>query len=289
LAELADAPYVSVYVGASFGLAIVSSFAYLMLFVHIGRLVSSNQGATAQSGKTIQWAVIGFTAIFVAATLNSWSHGGFSKYGETCSKVFSNAAQAGFYGGDGQREAPFSGFDGITYRTQSNGNAHCTYSNSFGVFTAFESVKVNMPYADIQNRNFLCGGSDLEKDDAGQALVQGGRVTLGFAITATIISFISGVVGASSANHTFWLNFISLSCVIVALLVWGITADYVISGRCCVGCRMGPSIGLLASGGIFTLFALFYQAWVVADEVYVLPAHAYGMASKAEADAGTAI
>jgi len=278
----ADASGLSVKVGASFGLAIVSCFFYLLLFVHIGRLQSANKTADAENGKTVRFAVFAFVAIFVAAALNSWSHAGMTKYDEHCGQVFSNAALFAYEDKyDGYRANPLGSFDKIYYNVLSNGNAHCSYSNSFGVFTAFETLTVNYPYADKQNRALLCD-ADVENDGASSAMVQGGRIVLGFAITATIVSFVSVLTGLSKPAGTFWLNTVALACVIVSLLVWGITADLVVSGRCCEYCSLGPSIGLLASGGFFLAVAAFYQAWVVADELYVLPAHAYGMADKAD-------
>lgn len=278
--NVADADGVSVKVGASFGLAIVSCFFYLLLFVHIGRLQRENKPADASNGITVRYAIFAFVAIFVAAALNSWSHAGMTKYDEYCGEVFSTAAQVAY--GQAPKSAPFPGYNNLWYRAESNGNVHCSYSNSFGVFTAFETLKVTVPYADNQNRALLC--ANYFDDEAQTALVQGGRVVLGFAIAATIVSFLSTVTGFTvKAADTFWPNVIAFACVVVSLLVWGISADYVVSGRCCATCAMGPSIGLLASGAGFLAIAAFYQAWVVADEVYVLPAHAYGMAEKADA------
>jgi len=238
----------------------------------LGQLSRSNVPSTTQGSKTVAYALLAFTGIFVAASYNSWSHGGFTKYDEFCSKLASDTIQDKAQGALLAERAPlYQTWDkeGIYYRKYSNGNAKCNYQNNFGVFTAFESLSVNVIYADKQNRAALCS-TNTEWDEAGDALVQGGRVVLGFAITATILSFLSGFVGVGGYGPTtFWINATALACVVVALLVWGITVDYVISGRCCVECVMGPSIGLLASGAIFLLFSLFYQAWVVAEDVYV--------------------
>jgi len=270
----ASAPNLYVHVGASFALALLSSFFYMLLFVHLGQLIRSNRPATENSSKTIHLATLAFVGIFVAATYNSWSHAGFTKYDAYCSQLVQSAIQdEAVTSGLAERYDPRNGWNDLYYRAASNGLAHCNYQNQFGVFTAFEQLAINFPYADKQNRAAICNSLvNLEFDDASTGLVQGGRVVLGFAITATIISFLSGFVGVGGYGNTgFWLNTIALSCVVVSLLVWGITVDYAVSGRCCLDCALGPSIGLLASGAIFLLFAMFYHAFVIREDVYVQP------------------
>jgi len=286
------APGISINVSTSFGLAIVSTFLYILLFVHVNKVISvyGESEPLKQNGSTVIYAVCAFTALFTGTLYNEWSHGGMYKFGEYYSTIWQGAAQDAFLSKSGIPSSTDwqAGF-GIIQRPVSNGLAHVTYSNSFGVYTAFEKISINMPYADIQNRAFFCI-YDMETDGAGQGLVQGGRVTLGFGITAVIFSAIAAVLQSVPHPKAFYLSCVAFCSGVVCLLVWGITTDFLIRWRCCItsNCVLGQSYGLMAAGVFFLLMSIFYQGWVIADDVYVLhPTQGYSAKPGLEENLGS--
>jgi len=225
--------------------------------------------------KIVIVALAAFAAIFVAANQNSWTRASSN----TLEWQLEDELEAG---------APlFGDLQASELNDEAEqGNVFVEYETTYGVYTAFQFFTARAPYNDIQNRQRICAQHDTEFDNAGEGLVQGGRVTLGFAITATIISFFAVLTACGSGNDTkaFWLSVIAVCCCVVSLLVWGIIADPILRTRCCPDhCFLGDSYGLVAAGALFLFFGIFYQAWVHSDSTYMSPS-AYGLASKMETE-----
>lgn len=268
------APGINVHVGASFALAILANFFYVLLFLHVKKVVKvyGEADPMQEHTKTVLYAVIGFACIFVASIYNEWSHAGMEKFGEYYGMLWANAAQESFIDRfpTPRYDSPTDGF-GIIYRTFSNGLAHVEYRNIFGIYTAYQTIEVSMPYNDIQNRAFFCK-LDLEADFAGPGLVQGGRIALGFAIAAVIFSSIAAYKQSIPDPKGFYFSCVAFCSGIVSIFVWGIISDFIIRSRCCdeSWCSLGQSYALMAVGCFFLFIATFYQGWVIADDVYVL-------------------
>lgn len=264
-----------VKLGPSWGLYIIGFVLYVVLLVFVakGAAVDGSLNGSVSDTKIVLVALAAFAAIFTGANYNSWTRLSKRSFEIDQEQLYENLAgnvfEFGRVSGD------------ITSDGEFHGNAFVTYNTQFGVYTAYEFYNVNIPYNDKQNQALLCpynGG--LDTDDSNKGLVQGGRITLGFAITATILAFFAVV----QKDNGFWFNVLSLSCAVVSLLVWAEVADPLIRSRCCVGagqCVIGTSYGLVAAGAAFQLFSIFYQAWIHKPDSY-LPPYAYGMANKLE-------
>jgi len=178
-----------------------------------------------------------------------------------------------------------------TTKNTHNGVSIVDYEEEFGVYTAIQVLQISLTYSDDSNRQIICPrGVPIDQDGANFAVVQGGRVTLGFAITATILAFFAAWLQMGDNRSGFWLSTAALCCCAVSLIVWAVTADYIIRDRCCFDqqvCTLSQSYGLIAAGAAFLVVAMFYQAWVLTADIYVLPAHAYGMANELETELQT--
>jgi len=123
---------------------------------------------------------------------------------------------------------------------------------------------LTVAFSDIQNRQFICTALSTEAgDDAGKFLVQGGRVTLGFAIAATVVAFFASLY-SYARQRTILLNAVAMCCAIVSLLVWGIVSNPILQTRCCAAsiCSLGSSYGLVSAGALFLLTAIFVEAFI---------------------------
>jgi len=284
-------PRLDVTVGASFGLYIVGTFLYLVLIAQVTRIVTIQTNTNAPGAPAAQpassrfiifVAFAAFAAIFVASIDNQWSR--------ASSTTFEQQVQNAINADIGSYTHYDNDYDGeghsIVNKTAKNGVTRIYYVQEFGVYTASEVLDVYLPYNDVQNQDVICGTERFDADGYSFLLVQGGRVTLGFAITATILSFFAALLQMNDNRSGFWLSTAALACCVVSLIVWGVTADYVIRSKCCYAntCVLGDSYGLIAAGAALLTVAIFYQAWVLQNDVYVLPAHAYGMASQFETE-----
>jgi hypothetical protein len=268
---------VDVTLGGSFGLFIVASALYIIVLAQSTRAPA----ATTTNRSLVFFALAAFACVFVGSIYNVWSRASSNTFEQEVQKRADQVIQlAGL-----QFDNPSSEFDSEHFDETSKGSSIVSYEDHFGVYTAIEVLEISLTYSDVQNRAAICR-SDVERDGANFAIVQGGRVTLGFAITATIFSFFAAWLQMNDNRNGFWLSVIALCCCAVSLIVWAVSADYVLRSRCCAAntCELSRSFGLVAAGAFMLVVAIFYQAWVLADDVYVLPAHAYGMANQLETE-----
>lgn len=267
---------VDVTLGGSFGLFIVASALYIVVLAQSARAPAAN----TTNRSLVFFALAAFACVFVGSIYNVWSRASSNTFEQDLEKVIDVGIQyIGVFVDDSTAQS--SGF----ISQQSKGSSIVSYEDQFGVYTAIEVLEISLTYSDAQNRAAICN-NDVEWDGANFAIVQGGRVTLGFAITATIFSFFAAWLQMNDQRNGFWLSVIALCCCAVSLIVWAVTADYVLRSRCCVenACELSRSFGLVAAGAFMLVVAIFYQAWVLTSDVYVLPAHAYGMANQLETE-----
>jgi len=276
-------PDLDVVLGDAFGLFIVGTFLYLVLFVNIARAnratttTDANNNVVVTSAPSSRFmvfvAIAAFAVIFCGSIDNIWSR--------ASSRTFEQTTQTSL----DKRIGNFYGhINAITNHT-AGGQSTVLYEEEFGVYTAIQRADIQLAYDNTPNRAVICPVS-TDSDGAQFAIIQGGRVTLGFAITATILAFFAAWLQMGDNRHGFWLSVAALCCCAVCLIVWATTADYIIRDRCCSTntCTLGDSYGLIAAGAGFLLIAIFYQAWVIQADVFVLPAHAYGMANQFETE-----
>jgi len=254
----------------SAGLYFIASGLYIYLFLSLSKATTAEGHITnsaALTSNTIFFAVVAFVCVFVAASGNTWS------------KAYARINEI--------RSAEVAIEQAIEQAYGKSGNVVVAHSTQFGVYTAFDVFDLTVPFSDIQNRQFICTALSTEAgDDAGKFLVQGGRVTLGFAIAATILAFFASLY-AYARLKTIWLNAVAMCCAIVSILVWGIVSNPILQTRCCEGalCALGSSYGLVSVGALFLLVAIFVEAFIGGEEVQVetyMPPYAYGMADKLE-------
>jgi len=246
-------------------------------------------------------AFLAFVAVFVGAIYNVWSKTGSNKFDQAVEAEFVDVTTVGtpvvFPSSnstiDARKKNNNNNNNNNKNHTKNHHDANTNKHNkgvkhghvnsdlliAFGVYVAQERLSISMVYDNVQNRGFICPYQSTEYDHAGKGLVQGGRVTLGFAITATILSFFSVIVLAAKNNKAFWISLAAICCCVVCLIVWNVSVDFVIRDRCCIAqdCQLGPSYGLIAAGAFFLLTACFTQAWIIADDIAVLhPTFQYG-------------
>lgn len=324
-----------VSVGPSFGLFVVGTILYLIVMVHVSRVVRANAAAAnGPAPMSHRWlvffALAAFAVIFVGSIENIWTRASDNHFEQDIEKEIDNYIGAFDYvlrhgipdsdaGDDSASDdynnyfVDYSSHHGFFEEVQKKyhylnnhpyvnsntstklyhkGASSVSYDEEYGVYTAFQALKISLPYSSDSNREIMCpfGTVSINTDDAYFAIVQGGRVTLGFAITATILSFFAAWLQMGDNRNGFWLSTAALCCCVVCLIVWAVSADYIIRDRCCVDiqdCTFSQSYGLIAAGAGFLLIAMFYQAWVLQADIYVLPAHAYGMANELETELQT--
>lgn len=302
-----------VTLGPAWGLFIIGSVLYLVLMVQVSRIVRLNTAAGTNAGVVTPapmsqgWlifiAVLAFAVIFTGSIDNHWSRAGSNHFELSLEKEINDFIGSfhrrtpvrldydydyDYASNNNNANAADDDYDFVGNTTSPKGVSRVTYEEEFGVFTAFQFLEISLTYSDPSNRRVICP-ENTDKDGANVGLVQGGMVTLGFAIAATILSFFAAWLQMGDNRNGFWLSTLALMCVAVSLIVWSSTSDYVIRDRCCADdyCSLSESYGLLAAGGVFLIIAMFYQAWVLQAEIYVLPAHAYGMANQFETELQT--
>jgi len=242
-------------VDGSFGLCVIASFFYLVMIFSCTKLIK-DYGENSPANRrwaTIMLAVVAFTAIFTASIYNVWS-AQYNNNAETYLQKFYD--------------------DTIPAQGKSDqGSVRVDLESEYGVYTALFYEVTEWPYRNRADRGYFCGlNGGTESDGSAHGLVQSGRVVLGCVLTAVVFGLIAILTLNNHPFVTFYMNIGAFCFNCTALLVWSLVTNYIIELHCCSGteCEYGASFGLIAAAAFTYLIAIYYQAWVMYNDVYVL-------------------
>lgn len=245
-------------VGGSFSLYVIGMAFYVFLAIQCQRLIKKYGENSPASSRwlTILLAIIAFVCILVGSSYNSWT----TQTDKRAQKTMQDLIEV---------DPIFTKNDNRTGAAQVRSTIYANY----GVYTAQMWASNQYPYAQDQSKKYFCPLNEgLDSDGSAESLKHGGRITVAACVFGMFFATIGCVVLSRHPFIGFSLILASLCCVVIALIVWAVVPYYIIQLHCCAApeCWLGPSFGLVSGSGVLFFLAVYHQAWVSYNDVYVI-------------------